>query len=334
MAMKFSLIVCTYMRAKPLYNLLQSVQTQTLFPDQILIIDGSRNAETKIMIGENPFRNLEYYQVSETNRGLTKQRNYGIDKVAADSEIVCFLDDDTVLKPDYFQNIIQSFKNNQDAIGVGGVAINESSWNINERGIRTSAQYYTLDGYYIKESSRNYLRNLLGLGSDKLPNVMPSFSHGRTCQYPLNGQDYKVDLLVGMSMAFKKLLFDSIRFSTYFEGYGLYEDADFSIRALAFGQNYMATSVHLEHFHDKSGRPNQYQYGKMVVRNGWYVWRLKHPDPDFKSKLKWHGITLLLTLIRFANIFTTSQRKASFTESTGRILGWFSLFLNKPCVER
>ena len=37
--MKFSLIICTYQRPKPLLQLLQSVQEQTLYPDEILIIE-------------------------------------------------------------------------------------------------------------------------------------------------------------------------------------------------------------------------------------------------------------------------------------------------------
>lgn len=331
--MKFTLILCTYMRAKPLFGLLQSVQSQTLYPDQILIVDGSKNEDTRQKIAGHSFRNLEYFMVDESQRGLTKQRNFGIGKVASDSQIVCFLDDDTVLKPDYFEKTIQVFKDHPDAIGVGGVAVNENAWQVNDRNIKTSSRYFTLDGYYIKESSRNYVRNLVGLGSDQLPNVMPTYSHGKTVQYPLNGKNYKVDLLVGMSMAFRKSLFDSIRFSTYFEGYGLYEDADFSIRALGYGQNYMATSAQLEHFHDQSGRPNQYQYGKMVVRNGWYVWRLKYPKPDFKSKCKWHAITLLLTFIRFSNAITGPKRKAALTEFLGRMNGWFSLLLTKPKIE-
>ena len=46
-APNFSLIICTYQRAKPLLKLLQSVKEQTLYPNEILIIDGSTNEETK-----------------------------------------------------------------------------------------------------------------------------------------------------------------------------------------------------------------------------------------------------------------------------------------------
>jgi hypothetical protein len=57
--------------------------------------------------------------------------------------------------------------------------------------------------------------------------------------------------------------------STYFEGYGLYEDADFLLCELPKrGKLYLIRPAKLNHYHDASGRPNQYNYGKMVVRNG------------------------------------------------------------------
>ena len=110
----------------------------------------------------------------------------------------------------------------------------------------------------------------------------------------------------------------------------MYEDADFSIRALQFGKNVINTKVKLSHFHHPSGRPNQYLYGKMVVRNGWYVWRVKNPKPSLNAKLKWHSITILLTFIRFSNTFTTAQKKQAFTEALGRTVGLWSLIFSKP----
>jgi hypothetical protein len=56
------------MRPKPLLQLLQSVQKQTLYPDEVLIIDGSTNAETDLVINKNQFDNLSYFLVSDENR--------------------------------------------------------------------------------------------------------------------------------------------------------------------------------------------------------------------------------------------------------------------------
>lgn len=329
--MKFSLIICTYMRAEPLLKLLQSVQKQIVYPDEILIIDGSTNTETENILSENQFKNVKYFLVTEETRGLTKQRNFGISKVAIDSEIICFLDDDTLLELDYFNEIIKSFQEDQNIVGVGGVAINENKWKLQQQNISYNLKkYYLFEGYFYKEGLRNVVRNYFELASNLGPGKMPNYSHGRTCGFPLTGKTYEVDLLIGMSMSFRKSLFEHIKFSRFFEGYGLYEDADFSVRALQFGKNVMNTNAKLSHFHDSSGRPNKYQYGKMVVRNGWYVWRVKTPNPDFKDRFKWNAITILLTIIRFTNIFTESNKKEAFTEAIGRTIGWWSLFFNKP----
>lgn len=330
----FTLIICTYMRPNPLLRLLQSVQGQTLYPDEILIVDGSTNDETEIILTQNYFDNLNYFRVSSEHRGLTKQRNYGIARVGTAMEIICFLDDDTVLERRYFEELIKTFADNETISGVGGVAINENNWILAELNKDYNKyHYFQFDEFVYKEGQRNVVRNYLGLQSNLGPGRMPDYSHGKTCGFPLNNKIYKVDLLIGMSFAFRKKVFDSIHFSSYFEGYGLYEDADFSIRALQFGSNVINTKVQLNHYHDPSGRPNQYQYGKMVVINGWYVWRTKNRKPSFDAKMKWHSITILLTLIRFSNIFTTKKRKEAFTEAFGRTVGWWSLFFNKPKEE-
>lgn len=88
--LRFSLIICTYMRPDALLTLLKSVKGQICYPDEILIVDGSLNEETKKCLEQNLFQNLKYFLVSDENRGLTRQRNFGISKINQDIEIVCF----------------------------------------------------------------------------------------------------------------------------------------------------------------------------------------------------------------------------------------------------
>ena len=333
--MNFTLIVCTYMRSKPLLKLLKSVMVQTLYPNDILIIDGSTNNDTETILKENAFKNLKYFKVDASHRGLTKQRNFGVNEVSPSSEIICFLDDDVILEPDYFEAILDAFHSDENVVGVGGVALNENRWFLKDSNTNyNKVDYYEFDNYVIKESLRNKIRNIFGLQSPRNPSIMPDFSHGRTYSYPLTGENYEVDLLVGMSFSFRRIVFNSIKFSAFFEGYGLYEDADFSLRALKFGKNIISTKARLNHYHNQSGRPNKYSYGKMVIRNGWYVWRVKYPNPTFKARLKWHATAMLLTKIRLLNVITTSERKEAFTESLGRIVGWFSLIFNAPKIHR
>jgi GT2 family glycosyltransferase len=164
---------------------------------------------------------------------------------------------------------------------------------------------------------------------------MPEFFHGRSISFlPASGKTYEVEQLMGGVSSFRKKVFDSLKFSTYFDGYGLYEDADFTLRVAKMGKLYLNTAAKLNHYHAASGRPNQYQYGKMVVRNGWHVWRTKNPKPKFKDQLKCHSITLLLILIRFSNTFTSAKKVEALTEAVGRTVGWFSLLLNAPNIKK
>lgn len=332
--MNFSLIICTYMRPESLLDLLHSVKLQTCYPNEILIIDGSFNNETKIVLEKNQFKNLKYFLVSEQERGLTKQRNFGIERVGKESEIVCFLDDDTVLENDYFENIIETYKIHPNAFGVGGYISNEVKWQKTPIDYLPKSQEFFYDGWKRKDGSRFILRKKLGLDSDVKPGFSPEFSHGRSIGFlPPSGKIYEVEQLMGGVSSFRKNVFETFKFSTYFEGYGLYEDADFTIRVSKKGKLYLNTSAQLAHYHNVSGRPNKFLYGKMVVRNGWYVWRVKNSKPSVKIILKWHTITLLLTGIKLMNTFTTNKKREAFLEFSGRITGWLSLFFKKPKTE-
>ena len=323
------------MRPKPLLKLLNSVNEQTLYPDEILIIDGSTNKETLEILENNKFQYLQYFQVPLVHRGLTKQRNYGIARVGKSADVICFLDDDIVLTSDYFENLLSTYQIHPEALGVGGFIINDeiTCEYVGEKYKPKISEFY-FDGWKRNEGSRFIMRKRFGLDSDCPPGFSSLYSHGRSVGFlPPSGKTYEVEQLMGGVSSFRKTVFDELQFSTYFQGYGLYEDADFSIRAAKIGKLYLNTNAKLYHYHDASGRPNQYQYGKMVVRNGWFVWRTKNPKPLLDAKIKWHAITLLLTIVRFGNIFTTNKRKEAFTEALGRTVGWWSLWIDKPKVK-
>ena len=196
--MHFSLIICTYKRPQALLTLLQSVKQQTLYPNAILIVDGSPDDLTKEMLTQNSFQNLCYYKVEEKDRGLTKQRNYGISRVSEASEVVCFLDDDTVLAPTYFEEIIKTYTIHPEALGVGGYITNEVSWqNVGDGYVATVNEFY-YDGWKRKDGSRFVWRKKLGLDSDVPPGYSPAFSHGRSVGFlPPSGKVYLVEQLMG-----------------------------------------------------------------------------------------------------------------------------------------
>lgn len=329
--LKACLIICTYQRPQAVLKLLASVNEQTTYPHQILIIDGSLDTATQDALASGSWKNLQYHLVSKTDRGLTRQRNFGIQLVDPSCDIVCFLDDDVILEPNYFEAILDTFSEKPEAVGVGGFITNEVEWTPLESGEGKSANYFVYDGYYRSEGARYKLRAKLGLIEADAPGMMPSGSHGRPVGYlPPSGKIYPAELLMGCSMSFRKSVFGHSSFSTYFEGYGLYEDADFCLDVAKHGHQYVNTNARLAHYHEASGRPNHFKYGKMVVRNGWYVWRCKYPKPSLKQRFRWNATSFVLTMVRLSNAIKGNDRKAAFQESMGRFAGWGSLIFNKP----
>ena len=185
------------MRPEALLKLLVSVKNQTLYPDEILIIDGSLNEATQDTLKQNAFPNLKYFLVSQEYRGLTKQRNFGIANTVADTEIICFLDDDTILEPDYFEEIVKTYTIYPDALGVGGYINNDDVWERLGENDKPTVNEFAYDGWKKKEGSRFVLRKKLGLDSDVQPGFLPDFSHGRSVRFlPHSGKIYQVEQLL------------------------------------------------------------------------------------------------------------------------------------------
>jgi len=178
--MKTALIICTYKRAIPLLNLLESVAVQTVYPDEIIVVDGSEDDATKKTLSTIVFDKLSYFQVDAKDRGLTRQRNFGLTKVSKDVEIVCFLDDDTVLKPDYFEQILKTYTFYPEALGVGGYITNEVNWERAPDNYQPLLNEFYFDGWKRKDGTRFVWRKKLGLDTDVPPGFVPEFSNGRS----------------------------------------------------------------------------------------------------------------------------------------------------------
>jgi GT2 family glycosyltransferase len=321
-----SLVICTYQRPNEIQQLLKTVAVQTVPPDEIIVVDGSLDTKTEIVICRSPEiiqNRLIYFHVQENERGLTRQRNVGIKHAKGD--IIAFLDDDTVPRNEYFEEILACFQRHPDAVGVGGLITNETNWMPADKKKGNSLGTFRWGEWERRDDFRWRLRKLLFLDSPLAPGWMPPFGHGRPSNYPPDGNDYQVEFVMGGASAWRRTIFDTCRFSIYFDGYGLYEDLDFCIRASRNGSIYLCTRAQLEHHHAPGGRPNLFRYGKMVIRNGWYVWRQRWPYPPFIVKVKWWLVTLLLVFLRLIDF-----RNAGYQEAMGRFWGMLTLWFDKP----
>ncbi|MEK6715274.1 MAG: glycosyltransferase [Candidatus Omnitrophota bacterium] len=132
---KISIILPTLNRPKDLTEMLKSLLLQSQIPDEVIIVDQSRNDESKL-IAENLISNYNNnaenkislkYILDTKITGAAQARNRAIELATGD--IIFFFDDDVVLDKDFIKESLNTYKEYPDLAGVGGVITNKKSLN-------------------------------------------------------------------------------------------------------------------------------------------------------------------------------------------------------------
>jgi len=249
--MNFSIVVPTYNRKNDLEKLLQSILEQYLFPKEIIIIDDGNLERIFIRKINSIFKDKQikivYYQKNHKNepKGAAVSRNIGME--LAKENIVFILDDDLILEKEFFINIIQVWKenNNSKLIGVGGIIKNNRRKKIFENIYN---KIFTL--------SSNYNWDITGVGFQ----IWNDFITNREIGYYIHG---------GVASYNKnKILSGKLMFRALSSGQTYLEDIDFCLRAKKKGFYFIieptAKSIHN---HCKLGRDSKYMKGFKSSQN-------------------------------------------------------------------
>ena len=203
--MNISVIICTKDRADDLYRLLECLAAQKRAPDEVIIIDASRNEKTKDML-EQKSDNLPLDVIyRKTDPGLTRQRNTGIG--LSRGEYVFFFDDDVILEKEFIETICDTFHRSR-GLGVGGI----TGRIVNIRASQRSWESLFKKVFFLSDFGKGRVK-LSGLPSIKIDDE-PGF----------------VESLSGGCTAYLKEVFDQFRFDEKLKGYAYLEDVDFSYR--------------------------------------------------------------------------------------------------------
>lgn len=319
-----SLIICTYNRPRQVELLLNALGEQTRSPDEIVVVDASSGPETERVVralnAAPRGGRFHYHRAPPEHRGLTRQRNYGFTLVHGD--LIAFLDDDTVPEPGYFEELVNCMGRHPSAAGAGGYIENGLVWTRANTSTRPSRSVYRFGEWQTREDIRWRVRRVLHLDSPLPPGWMPPSGHGRTLGFIRpDGEDHHVESLMGGASVWRGEVLRRYQFSPQFDGYGLYEDLDFCLRAAPSGPLYLCTRARLAHYHAPSGRPAWLRFGQMVVCNGWAVWKRRWPSPPWPDRLRWWATTLVLIICRYGDAIRGPARIDAFADATGRVLG-------------
>lgn len=124
---RLSLIIATYNRSEQLMVTLRSVATQSAEPLQweCIVVDNNSQDDTRQRVEEfaSAHRQLCVRYLFEPKQGLSHARNAGI--VAAEGEILAFIDDDERIVEEFVEAYIDLFDCCSEAMSAGGKIIAE-----------------------------------------------------------------------------------------------------------------------------------------------------------------------------------------------------------------
>ena len=287
---KTSFVIATRNRPDDLLRTVESLVTQTVLPDELAIVDSSDETPTREAIeklcADNGLR-LDYFHPAP--RGLTVQRNVGVDRTTGD--IVFFIDDDVRLEPDCHEQIMAEY----------------GRWGPEVGGIRATpvrpARPSTLTILY---------RRLFGIGG-WWPEASGKIRKGFYAEGVSDSAGVrKIEYMNGWFMSYKREVFAADRFDEKLAGYGYKEDIDFSYRVSRRFTLLQTPAARCDHLKSDAARMNSHQLQRMNMANQFYLHRKLMPQTWRYKAALWWALT---------GLFSINIGKAIQTRAPGLVTG-------------
>jgi len=116
-ALSVAMVIPTYKRVLDLKRCLESIEQQYLRPDSVIVGTHSWDEESHAFL-ESYRSTLDFRQTRADQKGFLANMQAALDTTSED--IVCFLDDDVALHPDWLQRVLAHFDADPRVGGVGG----------------------------------------------------------------------------------------------------------------------------------------------------------------------------------------------------------------------
>ena len=269
-----SFIIATRNRPDHLLTTVTSLVEQTVLPAELCIVDSSDEAGTRAEIEalcEGVALPRDY--VHPAPRGLTVQRNVGIDRTSGDP--VFFIDDDVRLAPDCHEQILLEY----------------SRWGPELGGVRaTPVRVFRPPWFSI------LWRKIFGIGGwwpEASGEMRPGFFvEGVSDSAAVRRLEY----FNGWFMSFRREIVERHRFDERLSGYAYKEDIDYSYGVVKDGYILLQTpAARADHLKTATSRMSPFDIQRMNVANQFYLHRKHMPQSArYRFALWWALIGLFV----------------------------------------
>jgi GT2 family glycosyltransferase len=115
-----SVVIATYRRPDHVRECLEHLARQTVPPVRTIVVDASPDTRTRDVVAE--FANVEYRRNEKGIGSTGTSRAIGVADVEED--VVAFIDDDAYAEPEWLENLLRRYADDDRVAGVGGRARN------------------------------------------------------------------------------------------------------------------------------------------------------------------------------------------------------------------
>lgn len=246
---RLALIIPTRNRPKLLIKLLQTIQTQSVKPAQVIIVDGSDEPIQQKITG---YLSEDDTYIHVFPPSLTKQKNEGIKQLRDDITLAGYLDDDIELEPGSIEEMLRFWE--QCSSDVGGAEFNII--NVPER-----KQYSWVIERILYPN----------------PSFGKVFRSGICTAAWLANQNISCEWLCGGATIWKREILENYKYDEFYSGWATHEDVEFSYRV---SKKYRLYFVHLAkviHNSPPLNPKNAVAFYRMSVINRYYFVK-KNPE--------------------------------------------------------
>jgi glycosyltransferase involved in cell wall biosynthesis len=267
-------IIATRNRPKELLDTMKALVGQTVLPSELCIVDSSDETPVRAQIEKlcaGADLPLDYHHPAP--RGLTIQRNIGIDRTTGDP--VFLIDDDVWLAPDCHEQVLAEYERwGPELGGVRGQPLKPARPG---RLTRAWRRLFGMGGFWPENSGR----------------MLPSFFVRGVSE---SAGVKKVDYFNGWFMSYRREVFEHERFDETLSGYAYKEDIDFSYRV---SQRYVLIQTPravINHLKVVNQRMPPFHLQRMNVANQFYLHRKNMPQTFRYKAALWWALVGLFTL--------------------------------------
>lgn len=272
LSVRLGFIVPTMNRLDSLNRLLESIYSQDVKPECLIIVDGSdAPLDSKIVRDSS----IEMIYVREFPPSLTRQRNAGIRAIPQQLTHVGFLDDDLKLLPGSLKSLV-------DYIASQGGDLGGVSFNIMDKPGR---------GRF------HWLMVLMGQASFVPGKICSSgFATGSLgVEHP-----HTAEWLCGGATVWRKEVLDTYKFDEWFNGYALWEDVDFSYRVSKKYKLVVMQDAKVLHLHQGADSPSRAaKIGDLEIVDRFYFVN-KFSDTMSRAAAIWASLWMIARNLRMA----------------------------------